>query len=244
MTSQSIKGRDFTDFEMLDAKIASALKRIISNRHFRRRVGVEEQTAQKYERFLRGRQIACMIYDHVRRSRPIRSFHSFLRREMTFRISIHQALLSACEVPRENILEGLYVQVEDTRFCSASYYQRFKTMVRRHSDQMVTTPNYKARNEWIEIGVSVKSHKREDRGYKAESSSLVPKTQTQIDGRKPRKVLAPEESFSARKGENACKNLLKGTCTNSSYDTNAPNLGQTLKILWYFLNEICTDTHL
>ena len=51
LTSQSIEGRDFSDFEMLDAKIASALKRIISNQHFRRRVGVEEQTARKYDRF-------------------------------------------------------------------------------------------------------------------------------------------------------------------------------------------------
>ena len=34
MTSQSLEARDFTDFEMLDAKIASALKRIISNQHF------------------------------------------------------------------------------------------------------------------------------------------------------------------------------------------------------------------
>ena len=30
VTSQSIEGRDFPDFEMLDAKIASALKKIIS----------------------------------------------------------------------------------------------------------------------------------------------------------------------------------------------------------------------
>ena len=35
MTSKSIEGRDFPDFEMLDAKIASALKRIITNRYFR-----------------------------------------------------------------------------------------------------------------------------------------------------------------------------------------------------------------
>ena len=66
MTSQSIEGRFFDDFEMLDAKIASALKEIISNQHFRRRVSVEEHTAQKYDRFLRGRQIAYTIYDHFR----------------------------------------------------------------------------------------------------------------------------------------------------------------------------------
>ena len=51
LTSQSIEGRSFPVFEMLDAKIASALKKIISNQHFRRRVGVEEQTAQKYNSF-------------------------------------------------------------------------------------------------------------------------------------------------------------------------------------------------
>ena len=27
-------------------------------------------------------------------------------------------------------------------------------------------------------------------------------------------------------------------------DMNGPNLGQTLKIQWFFLNEICTDTHM
>ena len=58
VTSQSIEGRDFPDFEMLDAKIAPALKRIIFNQHFRRGVGVEEQRAQKYDIFLRWREIA------------------------------------------------------------------------------------------------------------------------------------------------------------------------------------------
>ena len=61
VTSQSNEGRDFPDFEMLDAKMASALKRIISNQYFRRRVDVEGQTGQKYDRFLRTRQIAHMI---------------------------------------------------------------------------------------------------------------------------------------------------------------------------------------
>ena len=43
MTSQSIEGRDFTGFEMLDAMIASVLKKVISNPQFQRRVSVEEQ---------------------------------------------------------------------------------------------------------------------------------------------------------------------------------------------------------
>ena len=35
------------DFEVLDASIASALNRIIHNSHFKRRVSLEEQKAQK-----------------------------------------------------------------------------------------------------------------------------------------------------------------------------------------------------
>ena len=40
--------RAFPDFEMLDSKIASALKEIISNSHSKRRVSFEEQRAQKH----------------------------------------------------------------------------------------------------------------------------------------------------------------------------------------------------
>ena len=51
MTSQSIEGKGFPYFEMLDAKVASALRKVISSSDFRRRVSVEER-AQKYNRFL------------------------------------------------------------------------------------------------------------------------------------------------------------------------------------------------
>ena len=55
-----------TNFEMLDAKIASALNKIIQNSHFKKKVSLEEQKAQKEDWFLRGRQIACMIHDYFR----------------------------------------------------------------------------------------------------------------------------------------------------------------------------------
>ena len=51
---------------MLDAKIASALNKIIQNSQFKKKVSLEEQKAQKEDRFLRGRQIAFMIYDYFR----------------------------------------------------------------------------------------------------------------------------------------------------------------------------------
>ena len=54
------------DFEILDVRIASALNRIIHNSHFKRRISLEEQKAQKQDRFLCGRQIAYLICDYFR----------------------------------------------------------------------------------------------------------------------------------------------------------------------------------
>ena len=54
----SVRGIRMPDFEVLDAKIASALNRIIHNSHFERKVSLQEQKAQKEDRFLHGRQIA------------------------------------------------------------------------------------------------------------------------------------------------------------------------------------------
>ena len=55
---------------MLDARIASALNKIIQNSHFKTKVSLEEQRAQKEDRFLRGSQIAYMIYDFFRSQEP------------------------------------------------------------------------------------------------------------------------------------------------------------------------------
>ena len=59
-------GKDFPNFEMLDAKSASALNKIIQNSQFKKKVSLEEQKAQKEDPFQRGRQIAFMIYDYFR----------------------------------------------------------------------------------------------------------------------------------------------------------------------------------
>ena len=57
-SSTSIRGISMPNFEELDARIASALNKIIHNSQFKRRISLEEQKAQKEDRFLRGRQIA------------------------------------------------------------------------------------------------------------------------------------------------------------------------------------------
>ena len=64
-SSRSVYGHDFPNFEMLDAKIASALNKIIQISQFKK-VSLEEQKAQKEDRILRGRQIAFMICGHFR----------------------------------------------------------------------------------------------------------------------------------------------------------------------------------
>ena len=65
-SSCSARGIRMPNFEVLDARIASALNRIIHNTRFKRKVSLEEQKAQKDDRFLRGRQIACLIFEYFR----------------------------------------------------------------------------------------------------------------------------------------------------------------------------------
>ena len=54
------------DFEVLDARIASALNRIIHDTSFKKKVSLEEQKAQKEDRFIQGRQIAHLIHEYFR----------------------------------------------------------------------------------------------------------------------------------------------------------------------------------
>ena len=60
-SSLSVRGIRMPNFEVLDAKIASAMDRIIRNTLFKRKISLEEQKAQKEVRFLRGGQIAYLI---------------------------------------------------------------------------------------------------------------------------------------------------------------------------------------
>ena len=65
-SSCSVTGIRTPDFDVLDARIASALNRIIHNTRFKKKVSLEEQKAPKEDRFLRGRQIAYLIYQYFR----------------------------------------------------------------------------------------------------------------------------------------------------------------------------------
>ena len=63
-SSLSVRGIQMPNFEVLDARIASALNRIIHKTQFKRKVSLEEQKHKKGDRFLRGRQIAYLIYEY------------------------------------------------------------------------------------------------------------------------------------------------------------------------------------
>ena len=116
-SSSSIRGISMPNFEVLDARIASALNKIIHNSHFKRRISLEEQKAQKQDRFLRDRQIAYLIYDYFRFTGAHDSVENYAD---LFTISLRNddiqefdskwdgILLSLTKIPSDDILEGLY----------------------------------------------------------------------------------------------------------------------------------------
>ena len=176
-SSRSIKGTDFSNFEMLDAKIASALNKIIQNSHFKKKVSLEEQKAHKEDRFLRGRQIAFMIYDYFR----VTGAHdTVLDYADLFSVTLHddnvqefgtiwdEVLLSMSKIPSDDVLESLCklrireaaqlktllesYDMEIHQKISMPNYQKLKTMVNRSINQKLRLRNFDARNERIETG--------------------------------------------------------------------------------------------
>ena len=104
-------------FEVLDANIASALNKIIHNSHFKRRISLEEQEAQKEDRFLRGRQIAYLTYDYFRVTGSHDSVENYadlftigLRNDdiQEFDSKWDGISWSMTKIPPDDILEGLY----------------------------------------------------------------------------------------------------------------------------------------
>ena len=100
----------------LDAKIVSSLKTILQNSNLKRRVYPEQQKAQKDNRFLRGRQIFLMIYEHFR---VTGTHEGILDHSDLFRMSLHgdngqgfdttrdAVLLPIHEAHSDDVLESL-----------------------------------------------------------------------------------------------------------------------------------------
>ena len=158
--------------------IASALKKLLNTQtHFRKRASVEQQRAQKHDRFLWGRQIAHMIYECFHATGACEAvqglsnlFSVTLQNDdvQDFDVKWDHAVLSVSEMLSEMILEGLYkAKLQDTvqhRTVMALYdqetarnkgepnYQQLKTSVKLHFDQMMRTRNLRVRNNVVERG--------------------------------------------------------------------------------------------
>ena len=116
-SSSSVRGISLPNIEVLDARIASTLNKIIHNSQFKRSFSLEEQKAQKEDRFLRGGQIANLIYDQFRVTGTHDSvennadlFTIVLRNDdiQEFDSKWDGILLSMTKIPHDDILEGLY----------------------------------------------------------------------------------------------------------------------------------------
>ena len=111
--SRSVYGKDFPNFEMLDTKIVSVLNKMIQNSHFKKKVSLEEQKA---DGFLRGKQIAFMIYDYFR---VTGAYDTVLHHADLFSVTLRddnvqefdtrwdEVLLTMSTIPSDDILESL-----------------------------------------------------------------------------------------------------------------------------------------
>ena len=166
-----IRGTQGPAFDVLDAKIVSALNRIIHNTQFKRRVSLEEQKAQKDDRFLRGRVIAFLIYEYFRVTGGNDSVENYadlftivLRNDdiQEFDSKWDGILLSMTKIPHDEILEGLYklriresakpktvlelYKMEIHQKTVGPDFQRLTTMVKRSIKQNLRIRNFEARH--------------------------------------------------------------------------------------------------
>ena len=104
-----VRGIQMPDFEVLDAKIASALNRIGHNSHFKRRISLEEQKALKQDRSQKEDRFRVTgANDSVENYTDL--FTIVLRNDLflEFDSKSDGILLLMTKIPSDDILEGLY----------------------------------------------------------------------------------------------------------------------------------------
>ena len=195
-SSRSVHGKDFPNFEMLDAKIASARSKIIQNSQFMKKVSLGGAQSQKEDRVLRGRQIAFMIYDYFR----VTGAHdTVLDYADLLSVTLHddniqefdtrwdEVVLSMSKIPTDEILERLYklriresgqlktvlelYDVEIHQKISVPICQKLITMVIGSSEQKLRSRNFHARHGKIESGAVMKNRKGYESALKEEEGT-------------------------------------------------------------------------
>ena len=182
-SSSSTRGISMPNFELLDARIASALNKIIQNTRFKRRISLEEMKAHKEDLFFRGRQIAYLIYEYFRVTGANDAVENYadlftiaLRNDdiQEFVSKWDEILLSMTQIPSDDILESLYKQrIRESEklktvleLCNMEIHQnkagpdhhRLKTTVKRSIEQNLRMKKFEARNRNFETSAVIKNH--------------------------------------------------------------------------------------
>ena len=203
-----------------------------------------EQKAQKEDRFLRGRQIAYLIYKQFRVTGTDDSVENYtdlfniaLRNDdiQEFDSKWDGILLSMTKIPHDDILEGLpklrireseklktvleLYDLETHQKKLGPDYHRLKAMVKRSIEQEIRNKNFGAGRETN--GQCVKGnncsfrHDMNKRGKVAPSNPSQNSFMRQSE-RKPSRTRSPRgRSPSGRMSRWSCKDYLKGICNNS-----------------------------
>ena len=202
-SSCSIRGIRMPDFEVLDAKIASALNRSSIIPNSRGRSVWRNKKAQKEDRFLRGRQIAYLIYEYFRVTGANDSvenhadlFTIVLRNDDIQECDSkwEEILLSMTQIPSDDILEILFksrireseklktvlelYNMEIHQKKAGPDYHRLKTRVKRSIEQNLRMEDFDARNGNYETRAGVNNQRTKQR----EQRSLGDCWQWKADG--------------------------------------------------------------
>ena len=170
------------NFEVLDARIASALHKIIHNSHFKKE-SVWRNTRQRSRTvFFRGRQIDYLNYDYFRVTGVQYSFENYadlftivLRNDdiQEFDSKWDGKLLFMTKIPLDDILKGFYklrirecdklqtvlelYDLETHQKKLGPDYHRLKAMVKRSIEQEIRNQNFGARSGNFEKNAVVKN---------------------------------------------------------------------------------------
>ena len=208
-SSRSVRGTLGPDFELFDARNASALNRIIQKTQSKRQGQSGGTKGQQEDPFLRGRQIVYLIYenfrvtganDSVKNCADLFTFSLQNDDIQEFDSKWDGILLSMTKIPPDDILEGLYKlrtrQSEKLKTVVELYnmeihqkkigpdHHRFKTMVKRSVEQDIPNKNFESWNGNFEKNAVVKNQGTKQREQRTLGDCLQWKANWQCSKRR------------------------------------------------------------
>ena len=127
---------------MVEAKIASALNKIIQNSQFKKKVTIEEQRAQEEDRFLRGRHAEDLFSVTL----PDDNIQEFDTRW-------DEVPLSLSNIPSDDILESLY----KLRIRESAQLKTVLELCDMETHQKISMPNYQKMNTMVKRSIRSKA---------------------------------------------------------------------------------------